>query len=401
MKNLINFVHLKILIKRMDNKVDKEITEFLKPFSKESAEPDSKFRNSLRKQVIQEYRKKGFFQSLNFLYLTSFVVLAVVAVSFVFDLPREKTVDVVDTPAVDKIRKNEVLSNIIKSNSDQLIKQLIEARGVNSQSAESIVETFLTDTLIEPSQKSFRYAHNTTSVISGNLNGICKAVDYNGPSQIEYFSYQDSDNKVYSKRVAYDERDNLVFYALSKNTGDDIEVIYYLNSSDNAVRYTSSKSNFIPASYPASFPVVNEKPEEIFEGLDTEVRDEVQLNGKSYYIVEIKKNADCGNETRNIYTLMYVNSDSFEIEKTEVYLDFVVESNLVYSISTTNEISNDEISKFEDIFKFDLDVSVVDTSRDGLIKYFQRIEENPSSYPISEEVRENNARVAGDRDKED
>lgn len=300
--------------------------------------------------------------------------------------------------------QKEILSKIAQNNPNfgRSLNTLSSAAGL---AADTASESYIGDMkMIAPgypinSDYSYYYSKSTTS--RGPAFGSCSyGMDTSAIVYVpiyESYTYNDG-TTYYSKHVGYNQDNSINTLSISKSTSNETsyeyeDITYYGGS--YAVK-TFSKTDYgssqvRPLTDQVEPMVLEDTPEVKQEAADSNattytpaivdvpsyfgeeaniIRTQ-NIDGKDYYVVQYSYEADCsGGMNQNLwqsdsapqkstlYTLTYANVDTYQILRTETYINSVDAGNLMESFENINDNANIDFASVESNFVFTLDVPV-------------------------------------------
>jgi hypothetical protein len=343
----------------MKTVLDKEKNEFLELFSKESAMPSNKFRNELKKKMIKEFRPKhlsllGLPLGLAF---SAFVVIIVAVV--LFDPLQIQNINVKETQILNDNEKKQILSNIIKSNSNEAIIKITNPKSTDSIVEDNRLKTLETaKTLTQNSDiKNYQYLFSTTTTSAGKQFESCLSADlYSNDilERVESYNLIESNTKVHSKTITYNQDNELIDYSLVSVNGDNVKSIRYKGgeyaAEENFVKEKDTPVSFpTTVSYPVSFAVDDLTVNQFFSNVDLKT---TTKDGQTYFIVEKEASSSCG----KIITKTLIDSQTYDIKSTDVYRNNTSEGNLIYSTQTNSEKRSGNLTDLLKNFIFEYNV---------------------------------------------
>lgn len=291
-----------------------------------------------------------------------------------------------------------ILEKVLQNNS----KTALKSQSYNATadlSSESIQADAKIALAYPATEGDYSYYHYITESKSGPASDKCDSMSYFSSSvpinKWESYNFYQNDS-YYSKNLSYTDSGQVIYYNLNettKNTSSYTDYMggkYAIKSSYVFHEDQAEAKEVIVDSEPETFPELNDIATEIdpiknYFGEDATVVGEETINGKVHYIIQYsyKTNCDATNidvdytysseisdvspdfeENDKITEKLWVEKDTFEISRSETYLNGTKEENRIVTNENTNERKNVEFSEVSDMFKFDYNVEIKEYSYD-------------------------------------
>jgi hypothetical protein len=346
--------------------------------------------------------------NFNFMFKAKILITALVVLVFVVILSTVGIAVYSYNSSQKRANDQEILSKISRNNPNY--NERLGSFTANATGAGLRENSALDSKLIAPGYPypivdgEFNYYYTKTTATRGGAFNSCN-YGYDQSQFLfvptsESFNFNDGSN-FYSKYSSFNSDGSLNSLTISKSKTSDTtyeyEDITYLGGS-YAVRTTSKSEIAVPLPMPIEEPQPLPSEEPVTKEMqDTSVSTDVSsttsifgdnaniirtenINGKDYYVIQYSYEADCLGNTvdrwaattpnkSTIYTLSYASVDTYEILKTETYLNSVSESNLMERYETLNQRANIEFSSIASNFEFNFNVPIKDIDYNNIGQY--------------------------------
>ena len=342
----------------MKNKTDKEIKKFLNTFNYESSQPNPKFRSRLQKELLKEYKNNKSFWSFRISILSTFAFF-ILAGLFVYSyVPRGGSITQ-NKNVLNQAEKNIVYEKILKNNSKILLSKIEGGLDDSINNKSELFASIKEESTIENSEDIEFFKQ---SIYTRKEDGYEKCFQTKDISnKTDYYFYRVGDTEK-SKSVTFNSKGELIDYTLVEKNDEKIEMIVY-KGGDKGVRVIENiNKEEEKLSYPVSFAKETEE-------------NAISLNNKfidygSYYIIERKGTIDCDNGVTDSVTNFFINKETFNLDRTEVYLEQANPENLVYSVNENKDKFDLKGVDSKIIFSFEYKAKIEDINLDQIDNFF-------------------------------
>lgn len=378
------------MFKMLNNKSSDDAKKLLQKLSKESANPDGKFKQQLKTRVLEKYSEPLLFsffpmRRLKFAVVafSVFIILLSLSATSYLLLSRRKDKNSTYTEILSGAERDKLFAEIIKNNPQKSLGTNKSTNTTQSSDEQNLPPD------IYSKLSEYSYFHSLMTTTPGPAINQCKAMQtyVNGTS--ESFEYHDSENN-YSKSMEKTINGTLTNYLLYIN---DTSIFY--QGGKYAVRFSYDDLSTGEDGGVTDSVTVEDTPIEDIDianyiqtlfGDNSEIEEVIKNGEVQYYIVTYEYNTSCdidlsqvnspetdvtGDEVKIITKDWYLPT-SVQIFKEEQYLNEEKPENLLAETEYSIEGENVSFDSVAGNFNFDYDVEIKEFDYSNM--YF-----NPSS----------------------
>jgi hypothetical protein len=364
-----------------NNKFDKEIDSIQKAFSDSPLLPEPDFKSNLQKNILNEYfmnRKQIYIRRLAFPFMAVCLLFFITILS----TNQFKQEVIEDSKPLTASTKAHIFENIALKN-QPILREQIESSVVEIDifTSEKIVSTALNSFDTEKIEEN-KLLSRVIERIDGqrHLECIIEPLIY----KVTNVAFVDESGIELRKTTAFNKNNEIEMIISSKKhkNSDNIEIHLFRKDSDSIQKFNFAKDKMTPpTSYPISFPILKDNNEvNITKTITDNVSiQNLELGNHRLYSLERTSTIKCNDEDIEIIIRSLVYRDSFEIFRTEVFVDSIAENNLLYQLENSSSTRVIDAEEVKNIFEISSHIAVEETTyNNDLFKVLGII-----SYPVT------------------